>query len=281
MLKRIVITIIIFFLSGCPFRLPVCWWTNSLEILNLSDVPLYYQSDTSGKRHLIRYNRTFSLPYEVYLPSQSSSCFEIGEPQLNIDSATYTFYTDKTTKTPIFSYTAEKIKELFDNRPRTFVADTYKAVLFNNKIQYLHKDDIKKMQPQQWKKDTDYPNHFVYKNLVLTVQIKDHSPFTEFADYEVILDFYITDWLFFIKHSEFPYYFNTSEVFIISHGEEIYLEPDNVRNDLQKIFPDKSTFRQHARFTYYLPHSPIDSNTIYIGGISIDGQKTDVLDFSF
>lgn len=137
-----------------------------------------------------------------------------------IDSI-YTFYSDDSLKHSIYTISANDLKQLTASSSKLFANNAYQAVFANNKIQYMHIREREKIQPLNWnKKDSDY---LEYENLRLYITAQDYSPYTNIKDFEITLNFYLINWLFFVKNSDFPYYFDTSQIYIISNGNAFTL----------------------------------------------------------
>lgn len=282
MLNKFWIISLCFLLAGCPMdRIPFCsTGIRSLEILNLEKDPLYYKiySADGEKKRIVHYNRPFHLAYDIYQYPCHEKSFELHSSEIKhkIDSI-YTFYSDDSLKHSIYTISANDLKQLTASSSKLFANNAYQAVFTNNKIQYMHIREREKIQPLNWnKKDSDY---LEYENLRLYITAQDYSPYTNIKDFEITLNFYLINWLFFVNNSDFPYYFNTSQIYIISNGKRIYLVPNNTDMVQQKIFPAFSTFWQHAKFTYHLSHTPIDNNIVYISGVSVNGRILDTYEY--
>lgn len=282
MFKKSYFVIFCFLLCGCPFDRGCGFNINYINILNLEADPLYYKIVSAKKERTfaINYNRVFSLPYGyTFLECHNPDLRLIPyEDKSEFDSATYSFYDNDKMEKSLFSINSDELKKIVADTPSSFRSDTYMAVITQGKIQYLDINERLKKQPQAWNRK--HANYLTYNGLMLNAYVMDHlSDDTRYENYELSINFQIFNWLFRIKQPDTSYQFNPAQVYIIHNGQRVYLTPQNAAGDLQDIFPDMTKFWLSRKFIYQLPYDIIDNKTIYIGGISVDGQNLDVYDY--
>ncbi len=111
--KQIYFVFLCFSLCGCPIVRPCGIGISNIEILNLEANPLYYKviSDTKEQSYSVNYNQVFHLPYDFIHLDCSKSSFIAPESFSDVISSVYTFYADEEMNKPLFSVTANELKE--------------------------------------------------------------------------------------------------------------------------------------------------------------------------